>query len=67
MRRIAEGNIDFKFSLREGQSVKVTAGPFADLIGNLEKLDEKGRVRILLELMGGTVRVALPAHLVAPT
>ena len=62
-----EGNIDFKFSLREGQSVKVTAGPFADLIGKLEKLDEKGRVRILLELMGGPVRVALPAHLVAPS
>lgn len=62
-----EGNIDFNFRLREGQSVKVTAGPFADLIGTLEKLDEKGRVRVLLELMGGTVRVALPAHFVAPS
>jgi transcriptional antiterminator RfaH len=63
----AEGNIHFGFNLREGQSVKVIAGPFANLIGSLEKLDEKGRVRVLLELLGATVPVALPAHLVAPS
>ncbi len=62
----AEGNVNFNFDLREGQSVKVTAGPFANLIGSLEKLDERGRVRVLLELMGATVSVALPANLVAP-
>lgn len=63
----AEGNVNFKFDLREGQRVKVTAGPFANLIGTLEKLDERGRVRVLLELMGATVPVALPAHLIAPS
>jgi transcription antitermination factor NusG len=42
------------------------AGPFANLVGSLEKLDERGRVRVLLELMGASVRVALPRHLVAP-
>ena len=46
--------------------MKVIAGPFANLIGSLEKLDERGRVRVLLELMGATIPVALPAHLVAP-
>jgi hypothetical protein len=39
-------------SLKEGQRLKVTAGPFADLVGQLEWLDDKGRVRLLLELMG---------------
>jgi len=63
----AEGSVNFNFGLREGQSVKVTAGPFANLIGSLEKLDERGRVRVLLELMGATVPVALPAHLIAPS
>jgi transcription antitermination factor NusG len=63
----AEGNVHFGFALREGQNVKVIAGPFANLIGSLEKLDEKGRVKVLLELLGGTIPVALPAHLVAPT
>ncbi len=61
-----EGNIRFDFDLREGQSVKVTAGPFADLVGRLERLDDNGRVRVLLEILGGTVRVALPQILVAP-
>jgi transcription elongation factor/antiterminator RfaH len=61
-----EGNIRFDFDLKEGQSVKVTAGPFADLVGRLERLDDNGRVRVLLEILGGTVRVALPQVLVAP-
>jgi transcription antitermination factor NusG len=42
------------------------AGPFADLIGQLEHLDDNGRVRVLLEIMGGSTRVALPRELVAP-
>jgi transcription elongation factor/antiterminator RfaH len=63
----SEGNIQFEFDLKEGQSVRVTAGPFADFVGELEHLDEKGRVRVLLEIMGGRIRVALPQHLVAPS
>ena len=31
-----------------------------------ERLDDHGRVRVLLELMGGPVRVTLPQTLVAP-
>lgn len=60
------GTVHFDVPLHEGQIVKVTAGPFADFIGRLERLDDKGRVRVLLELLGGTVRVALPQTLVAP-
>ena len=33
------------------------AGPFADKLGILERLDDSGRVRVLLEIMGGTVPV----------
>jgi transcription elongation factor/antiterminator RfaH len=46
-----EGNIQFDFHLKEGQTVRVTAGPFADFIGELERLDDKGRVSVLLEIM----------------
>ena len=42
-----EGNIRFDFHLKEGQTVKVMAGPFADLVGQLERLDDNGRVRVL--------------------
>lgn len=53
--------------LEEGQSVRVTAGPFADLLGTLERLDGSGRVRVLLELMGGQVPVLLPETFLIPT
>ena len=49
----SQGNVRFDFHLKEGQAVKVTAGPFAELIGQLERLDDNGRVRVLLEILGG--------------
>jgi len=62
-----EGNIQFRYQLRQGQSVRVTAGPFADFVGQLESLDDRGRVSVLLELIGGNTRVTLPQTLVAPS
>jgi len=62
-----EGNIQFRYQLEQGQSVKVTAGAFADFVGELEWLDDRGRVSVLLGLMGGKTRVTLPKVLVAPT
>jgi transcription antitermination factor NusG len=62
-----DGNVRFDFHLKEGQTIKVMAGPFAELVGQLERLDDNGRVRVLLEILGGKVRVALPQKLVAPT
>lgn len=62
----SQGNVRFDFHLKEGQAVKVTAGPFAELIGQLERLDDNGRVRVLLEILGGKVRVSLPPGLLAP-
>ncbi len=61
-----DGGIRFHFDLKEGQNIRVTAGPFAELVGQLERLDENGRVRILLDLMGGKVRVGLPQTFLAP-
>ncbi len=49
----------FDRDLREGQTVRVTAGPFARALGRLERLDGKGRVRVLLDIMGGKVNVLL--------
>jgi transcription antitermination factor NusG len=52
--------------LTPGQAVRVVAGPFAGGLGVLERLDGKGRVRVLLRIMGGEApfimdRVALSA------
>jgi transcriptional antiterminator RfaH len=45
----------------------VTAGPFADLIGTLERLDDNDRVRVLLDILGGKVPVLLPGCVVTRT
>ncbi|WP_082145582.1 transcription termination/antitermination protein NusG [Microvirga massiliensis] len=42
-----------------GQNVRVLAGPFTDIIGSLERTDDKGRVRVLLDIMGGKVPTVL--------
>jgi transcriptional antiterminator RfaH len=59
----AQGNIRFDFHLKEGQTVKVMAGPFAELVGQLERLDDNGRVRVLLEILGGKIRGCATAEI----
>jgi transcription elongation factor/antiterminator RfaH len=43
--------------LKNGQTIRIISGAFAANVGILERLDENGRVQVLLEMMGGTVRV----------
>ena len=45
--------------LVKGQPVRILSGPFADFVGTLERLDEAGRVQVLLEMMGTSVPVTL--------
>ncbi|MBI1867914.1 MAG: transcription antiterminator NusG [Methylocystis sp.] len=49
----------FERNLREGQAIRVTMGPFARVLGRLERLDANGRVRVLLDIMGGKVPALL--------
>ena len=46
--------------LEVGQAVRILSGAFVDFIGELDRLDEVGRVRVLLEIMGGRVPIVLP-------
>jgi transcription antitermination factor NusG len=52
--------------LAPGQSVRILTGPFADFVGTLERLDEAGRVRVLLDMMGTAVPVALHRSALSP-
>jgi transcription elongation factor/antiterminator RfaH len=61
-----DGTVHFDYALHQGQMIKVTAGPFADFVGWLERVDDKGRVSVLLELLGGSVPVALKRSLLVP-
>jgi transcription antitermination factor NusG len=49
-----------------GDSVRVTCGPFSDLVGKLERLDGAARVRVLLELMGRRTSVVLSRGQIVP-
>jgi transcription antitermination factor NusG len=49
----------FDRDLREGQSIRVATGPFARVLGRLERHDANGRVKVLLDIMGGKVPALL--------
>jgi len=58
--------LSWQADLRPGQSVRVLAGPFADLVGELEQMTDAGRLRVLLDIMGGSTPVFLARENVAP-
>jgi len=45
--------------LQAGQTVRIVAGAFADQLAVIERLDDAGRVRVLLEIVSGQVAVTL--------
>jgi len=50
----------FKVGFRQGQSVRVTDGPFADFVGIVDEIGtEKGKVKVLLSLFGRETPVEL--------
>ena len=49
----------FGDNLQAGQTVRISSGPFTDLIGTLDRLDDNGRVRVLLQMMGSTVPIGI--------
>ena len=62
----SEGSQIGDHDLEIGQKVRVLSGPFAEALCQLVHLDEKGRVRVLLEIMGGQVPVQLDRWRIAP-
>jgi len=56
----------FDAGLTTGQTVRILSGPFADFVGTLQRLDNAGRVRVLLTMMGTAVPVALHRSALLP-
>lgn len=52
------GKVKFAPGIAEGEAVRLVAGPFADCLGVIERLDDAGRVSLLLKIMNREVRVA---------
>ena len=60
------GVVSLASNLTVGQRVRLLAGPFAEMIGQLHRLDDAGRVEVLLELLGSQVRVRARADVLVP-
>ena len=45
--------------LKPGEQVRVTAGPFAQFVAEIETIAPGRRVWVLMEIMGGQTRVAV--------
>ena len=56
----------FSDKLEKGQKVRVASGPFADLVGTLDSLNDAGRVRLLLNMMGSEIVITLPRSGILP-
>jgi transcriptional antiterminator RfaH len=61
----SEQVIHWQHELNAGQEIRVINGPFAELLGQLESMTESGRLRVLLNIMGGQTPVVLPIEQVA--
>ncbi len=67
---LADGRDILRFDgggrLAVGQNVRILAGPFAERIGLLQRLNDNGRARLLLDIMGGGIAVTLPSAALVP-
>jgi len=62
-----DGNlIRLDAGLVKGQNVRILSGPFADFVGPLERLDDAGRVQVLIKLMGTAVPVSIHRSALSP-
>jgi len=55
----SSGAIRLDDSLEIGQTVRIVSGPFAETLCCLAHQDDRGRVRVLLEIMGMKVATQL--------
>jgi transcription elongation factor/antiterminator RfaH len=62
----ARGILQLGDKLQVGGPVRLMAGPFAEQLAILDDLDEAGRVRVLLDILGRQVVISTAANNVLP-
>ena len=55
----ADDLLQLQPNLKVGATVRLAAGPFAEQLGILDRLDDSGRIRVLLNILGRQVPVSL--------
>lgn len=61
-----DGKVALGTPLTPGEDVRLLHGPFADQIGRLAALDDTGRARVLLEILGAEREVSVEPSALAP-
>src|SRR5262249_9161612 len=62
----ARGILQLGEQLKVGGSVRLLAGAFAEQIATLERLDDSGRIQVLLDILGREVAITTHADYVLP-
>jgi len=62
----ADGFLNLTENLKPGSPVRLMTGPFAEQLAILEELDDVGRVRVLLDILGRKVRINTLANNLLP-
>lgn len=62
----ARGFLRLASKLQVGGRLRVIAGPFAERLAILDELDDNGRVRVLLDILGRQVTISTDANNVLP-
>jgi len=62
----ARGILQLGTKLRVGERVRLLAGPFSDQLGILDHLDDAGRVRVLLHILGRQVATSTNVNNLLP-
>jgi transcriptional antiterminator RfaH len=62
----ARGILQFAEKLQVGGSVRLMAGAFAEQLAILDELDDSGRVRVLLDILGRQVAISTGANNILP-
>ena len=60
------GLVRYDAALMAGDRVQLLTGPFAEMVGELLSIDEAGRVRVLLDMMGSKRSVRAQVGSLAP-
>jgi transcriptional antiterminator RfaH len=60
------GILQLAGKLQLGGPVRLMAGPFAEQLAILDELEDTGRVRVLLDILGRQVAISTEAHNVLP-
>jgi len=58
----SDGLLKLRPQLNVGDRVRLTQGPFAEYLGTLDRLDDSGRVRVLLDMLGRRVPILVEGH-----